>query len=505
MQEKYFKQFTDDVTFSKLVHIRTTYEFMEHLKQFKEKIAIVDDEKKVNYKKLEEDALKIAYLLKENKVNLRENVGVFSLNDYDFVRASLGTMAYGSVATLLPYQLDARSLTGLSMKYNLKVVFYSQKLEEKVNEAKKNLPNVEFIEINDEVQTLGEFDKTMKKDDPACIVLTSGTTGKSKGAVLSHKALYTGVRNGTLGMKKPFDQVYVAVIPFTHVFGLIRSLLTALYTGSTVHTTPDMKKLFVNLKVAQPTILIVVPALAELFLKLAKDMGVGVLGGKLETVIAGGAHVSPYITLEFNKLIDFFGAGYGLTESANLVSGNASAPYKAASVGQFYPYQEYKIVNGELYIKGDNLMLGYYNDPEENAKAFDQEGYFKTGDLVRVDEEGFLYITGRTKEIIVLPNGENVSPAYIESKINEIALIQDSLVYEDKNEFGIVILVAELLPREQVLREKKIGNLEEYLNKKIEEVNQSLLPHERIGKVIVRKEDFPRTPSMKIVRPKREI
>ena len=118
-------------------------------------------------------------------------------------------MAYGSVATLLPYQLDARSLTGLSMKYNLKVVFYSQKLEEKVNEAKKNLPNVEFIEINDEVQTLGEFDKTMKKDDPACIVLTSGTTGKSKGAVLSHKALYTGVRNGTLGMKKPFDQVYV--------------------------------------------------------------------------------------------------------------------------------------------------------------------------------------------------------------------------------------------------------------------------------------------------------
>ena len=123
MQEKYFKQFTDDVTFSKLVHIRTTYEFMEHLKQFKEKIAIVDDEKKVNYKKLEEDALKIAYLLKENKVNLRENVGVFSLNDYDFVRASLGTMAYGSVATLLPYQLDARSLTGLSMKYNLKVVF----------------------------------------------------------------------------------------------------------------------------------------------------------------------------------------------------------------------------------------------------------------------------------------------------------------------------------------------------------------------------------------------
>ena len=150
-------------------------------------------------------------------------------------------------------------------------------------------------------------------------------------------------------------------------------------------------------------------------------------------------------------------------------------------------------------------MLGYYNDPEENAKAFDQEGYFKTGDLVRVDEEGFLYITGRTKEIIVLPNGENVSPAYIESKINEIALIQDSLVYEDKNEFGIVILVAELLPREQVLREKQIDNLEEYLNKKIEEVNQSLLPHERIGKVIVRKEDFPRTPSLKIIRPKREI
>ena len=151
MQEKYFKQFMNEEAYSKLIHIRTTYEFMEHLKQFKEKIAIVDDEKKVDYKKLEEDALKIAYLLKENKVLKRENVGVFSLNDYDFVRASLGTMAYGAVATLLPYQLDARSLTGLSMKYNLKVVFYSQKLEEKVNEAKKNLPYVTFVESNDEV------------------------------------------------------------------------------------------------------------------------------------------------------------------------------------------------------------------------------------------------------------------------------------------------------------------------------------------------------------------
>lgn len=137
-------------------------------------------------------------------------------------------------------------------------------------------------------------------------------------------------------------------------------------------------------------------------------------------------------------------------------------------------------------------------------KTFDEEGYFRTGDLVHIDEEGFLYITGRIKEIIVLPNGENVSPAYIENKINELEEVQDSLVYDETNENGVTILVAELLPRQRALAGKNIENLQQFFEQKIDKVNKSLDSYEKINKVVIRTEDFARTPSLKIIRPERK-
>lgn len=502
-QNEYFKQFTTDEIFEKLVHLETITEFMTHISQYKDLVAVVDTSE-VTYEKVLNDSLSIGYQLKEANVSKGENVGVFSLNDYDFIKAALGTMGYGAVATLLPSQLEGDALFGASMKYHLKALFYSKHLEEKILAVKDRLPHVKFILIEESDKKLSSFNTTIKPANPACIVFTSGTTGKHKGAVLSHKALLTGVRNGALGMADPFYDTYVSVIPFTHVFGLIRNVLTALYTGSKLYTTPDMRQLFKRIKEANPTVLVVVPALAELFLKLIRETGLGVLGNNIQTIIAGGAHVSPYLTTEFNKFGFFFGPGYGLTESANLVAGNPDAVKYPSSVGQFYPYQEYRIVNGELQIKGDNIMTEYYNDPEENALAF-QDGYFRTGDLVRVDENGFLYITGRAKELIILPNGENVSPAYIESKVNEIETVQDSLVYEDKNDFGVTILTCEILPRMQEVRNHGISNLQQHFEEEVAKVNKSLYTYEQIAKVIVRTEDFPRTSSMKIIRPKKEI
>lgn len=500
---QYFKQFTDEKTFSKLVRIKTMPLFMEHIKKYGDKIGVVD-EQEITYNQIYDDALALAFKLKENDINEKENVGVFAPNNYDFVKATLGTMAYGAVATLFPQQLNDTALYYSMLKYNIKALFYAKELENVVELTKEKLPNIKFIKIEKFEKKLTSFSSSIKTDDPACIVLTSGTTGKHKGAILSHKALLTGVWNGALGLKEPFDQVYVSLIPFTHVFGLIRNLLTGLYTGSKVYTTPDMKQLFKTIKIANPTILVLVPALAEIFLKLSKEVGMGILGNNLKVVIAGGAHVSPYLTLEFNKLGIHFCPGYGLTESANLVSGNPEPTYKPRSIGKFYPNQQYKIVDNELRIKGDNLMIKYYNDEEENKKAFDEEGYFRTGDLVHIDEEGFLYITGRIKEIIVLPNGENVSPAYIENKINELEEVQDSLVYDETNENGVTILVAELLPRQRALAGKNIENLQQFFEQKIDKVNKSLDSYEKINKVVIRTEDFARTPSLKIIRPERK-
>ena len=156
-------------------------------------------------------------------------------------------------------------------------------------------------------------------------------------------------------------------------------------------------------------------------------------------------------------------------------------------------------MDGELWIKGDNLFMGYYKDPEATEAAF-EDGYFKTGDLVRFDEEGRLYITGRCKEIIVLKTGENVSPAEVEAKFCELECIQDSLIYLEK-EGNIERLVLEVLPRMAVIKQKGVEDVEAYVKAEIKSVNEKLYDYQKINKIIIRTTDFERTPSMKIKRP----
>jgi long-chain acyl-CoA synthetase len=250
--------------------------------------------------------------------------------------------------------------------------------------------------------------------------------------------------------------------------------------------------------------LVIVPALAELFLNLIKAYGFDMVGGQLKFIICGAASVPPYLINEYHKLNVNFCPGYGLTEFANMVSGNTEGLRKPNSVGLLYPGQVAKVVNGELWLKGRNMLKEYYNEPEENKTAF-EDGWFKTGDLVRFDEENFLYIVGRAKDVIVLSNGENVSPAYIESKINQLTFIQDSLVTESTNELGAQILQVEVVLRASVIRGLGLQGeeLNKYVTEKVLSINNELLDYERFSKVVIRSEDFPRTPAMKIIRPKK--
>jgi long-chain acyl-CoA synthetase len=160
---------------------------------------------------------------------------------------------------------------------------------------------------------------------------------------------------------------------------------------------------------------------------------------------------------------------------------------------------DYKVVDGELWLKGTNMMDGYFGD-EENALAY-EDGWFKTGDLVRFDEDGFLYITGRIKEIIVLSSGENVSPAELEVKFYEIDGVQDCLVY-DITEGNAQLLVLEILPRVSVLKARGVEDLEAYFKEEVEKINASLPAFEKINKIVIRDSDFVRTPAMKIARNK---
>ena len=148
------------------------------------------------------------------------------------------------------------------------------------------------------------------------------------------------------------------------------------------------------------------------------------------------------------------------------------------------------------------MLTKYIGNDEENEKAF-EDGWFKTGDLVRFDEEGMLYIVGRSKEIIVLSSGENISPASLEAKFNELDIVQDSQVYEDVDEKGSHFLALEVVPRLVELMKVEAEDKNGYLMKKLNEVNNSLLPYERVNKIIIRDSDFQRSPSMKIIRYKK--
>ena len=256
--------------------------------------------------------------------------------------------------------------------------------------------------------------------------------------------------------------------------------------------------MFRDIAVFKPTIMVLVPALAEMALNLSKQFGRNMLGEDMKTIICGAAAVAPYLVTEYKKIGITLLPGYGLTESACLVSGNPEAMRKPDSVGLIYPGIDYKIVDGELWLKGKTMMSGYVGD-EENEIAYSADGYFKTGDLVRMDEEGFLYITGRSKEIIVLSSGENISPAELESYFYAMDEVQDCLVYADNSD-GREVLAIQLLPRAVTVQAMGITDVESYLKEKVAEVNQKLPAFQRINKVVIRDADFVRSPSMKIVR-----
>ena len=484
-----FEQFTDPQTYAKIVDWpNVTAMWKNSVKTYGKNLAVEDGETSLTYDELDARAARIRGALKAQGVEKGDRVGLFALNGYEFVGAYLAIVTSGAVAVLLPPQLDGMTVAGLSRMFGLKLLVTDGTLKAK-------LPDPMPIPVM-AANTEGEPTEAIEVDpkDPCVIMFTGGTTGRSKGALLSNGAVMTGTKYGCYGIKEIFEQRYFLVLPLTHVFGLIRNLMACLYTGSALHICRNNKDMFREIAMFRPTVWVVVPALAEMALNLSKQFKRNMLGDSMKTVICGAAAVAPYLVREYHKLgIDLF-PGYGLTESANLVSGNPNNLEKPESVGLPFPGQELKIVNGELWLKGPNMMDGYVGNPAENAAAY-EDGWFKTGDLARFDEDGFLYITGRTKEIIVLSNGENVSPAEVEAKFNELETVQDSLIYAEND-----VLVLEVVPRNTVLmtlgKEDPIAFLREQLN----EVNRTLPGYQRVAKIVIRDTDFKRSPSMKILR-----
>lgn len=496
-----FEKYTDAETFKKIKEYETITEMLENAAcQYGDDFAITDASGSYTYRQLDRDVAAFRGVLKKNGVAAESRIGMIGANGYQFVKAFLAITTYGCTAVVLPVQLDDKTVFGCSMKFGMSALVYQDDLSEKVefaNRTNKNLVCIPWSQSSDATPAA-----QVDGDTPCVIMFTGGTTGKSKGALLNHRAILQGTINGCYGYKDVFGQRYMLALPLSHIFGLVRNMLTPLYTGGHVFICKTPQDLFRDIATFRPTVMVLVPALAEMALNLSKKFNRNMLGSDMKYIICGAAAVAPYLIEEYANIGITVFPGYGLTESANLVSGNPEQASKPESVGIPYPHQEFKIVEGELWLKGLNMMNGYVGDDEENASAY-EDGWFKTGDLVRIDEDGFLYIVGRCKDIIVLSNGENVSPAEVETYFNALPTVQDSQVYEDVLDNGTHILAVEVVPRATEFAKLGISNSNAYLEEQLKEVNSKLPSHMKITKFIVRDTDFERTPSMKIVRYKK--
>lgn len=379
----------------------------------------------------------------------------------------------------------------------------------------------------------GLYEKVELDPDQMCVIFfTSGTSGTSKGVMLSHTNILANVNDAA--------QVYqpeggtLAILPFTHAFGLNTGVLMLIHYGYPVFISNGLPSFMREMTIAKPNILFLVPLFIETFsntiwrtaekqgqaktLRMAMTasnalMKVGVdkrqkffssilekFGGNLKYIICGGAALDPHYVKEFRTMgIDLM-QGYGITECSPIISVNTSLDgFRSSddSVGWTFPSVEFKIDDpdstgrGEILVKGPSVMLGYYNDPHSTADAF-RDGWFCTGDLGRINKDGSLTITGRKKNLIILSNGENVSPEEIEYMLGQIPEIAEVVVYPEGN-----LMVAEIFPTENDLCD---NDLKAVIQERINDYNASQPSHKRINKVKIRKSEFEKTTTMKIKR-----
>ncbi len=481
--------------FAKVKYLPTLPEFLEWLPaQYGTLPAINDNGQVTTYQQLADRVARRRAFIAGLGLKKGAKIAIFDRNSQNAIELFLAVTSAGYVGILFPSALPAQAVLGSCAKFDVEALFVRDEFKALTEGLK--IPVLPADSIADEKAPVAKVDK----DDPAAIFFTGGTTGTPKGVVLPHRALMRGAFNGLFA---PGPQLGIhrgiAILPFSHVFGLIAATMGLFYKGGELFTCEDMKATIGKIPMIKPTYLVLVPGLCEVLIGLTKMYGPQFLGGSLKLIISGAANVPPRLQVEFEKLGIELCAGYGMTETANLTTANANVKEKPTSIGKLYPGQEAKIVNDELWIKGDNLFLGYYKDEANTRATLTEDGWIKTGDLARVDEDGFYYIIGRIKNLIILGNGENVSPESIEELFYKSPLVRDCLVSEGEKD-GSPCIAIDILPQMAAFDGKPWEEVVATMEGIVEKINAELPSYERITKVSVRKEDFKRTGSMKVAR-----
>jgi len=391
-------------------------------------------------------------------------------------------------------------------------------------------------------QLFSPSEEIVNEEDLAVIIYTSGTTGHSKGVMLTHKNLVTNLISISEVITFKPDDRFLSILPLSHTMESTCGFLTPIACGSSIQylkQAPTAGILLPALKKVKPTVMVSVPLILEKIYKkkilgeinskkitraiyrtsfgrkklnqIAGKKLYKTFGGKLRRVFIGGAPFGPEAERFLIEGNFPYSCGYGLTETSPLLTGTVT-DVRFQSVGPTVMDVEIKIVApdtesgiGEIYARGPNIMKGYYNDPERTAEVFSADGWFITGDRGYVDKDGYVFIKGRSKNMILGPSGENIYPEEIEAKLNESEYVLESLVYEkERCVTARVHLDYETLDKEfkaEKLSETQIHQQVEKLLITIKkEVNASVSDFSRIHDIIEQQEPFEKTPTQKIKR-----
>lgn len=494
-----------------------------------------------------------------------KRIAVIGENRYEWELAYLSVVCGTGTVVPLDKSLPANELEELVERSEVEAIFYSKKYEEIVEKIKYSEKNKlkhlismdsdihkegiysqkELIEKGKEFVEAGDrsfIDAKINPEEMSIMLFTSGTTSKSKVVALSHKNMVSNVMDFASVLDIDSSDRILSFLPLHHVFECTVGMLYSLYIGAQRSFCEGIRHIVENLNEYQITFASFVPAIYESMHKtiiknlekegkleavrklmeankdktmaekkeIFKDIH-NVFGGQIKLFVSGAAALEKEVEEDFREWGVNLCQGYGLTETSPVIGVETNENFRVGSIGKPLPHIQAKIEDaneegmGELVVKGPNVMLGYYND-EEATKEVLEDGWFRTGDLAKIDEDGYIFICGRKKSVIVLKNGKNIFPEEMEALVNKIEGVKESFIFgkqqsDDKDDIKINVKI--IFDREIMQEAYKVTTDDEIykvLAEKVKEVNQIMPKYKAIRGILISEEPLLKTTTSKIKR-----
>ena len=494
-----------------------------------------------------------------------KRIAVIGENRYEWEIAYLSVVCGTGTVVPLDKSLPANELESVIERSEVEAIFYSEKYEEVLTKIKykesnklKHLISMDKLQSEHGIYSMKELISKGKElldngnkeflkakidsKKMSIMLFTSGTTSRSKVVMLSHKNICSNLMDIASILDVTSDDVLLSVLPIHHVFECTVGFLFSLYKGAQTVFCDGLRHITDNLREYKVSVMACVPGIYEkIFLMVRKQMEKqgkleeilekeekyktasmeerknafkeihDMFGGNIKLFISGAAALDSNIEERYRLLGFNLVQGYGLTETSPVVAVGTNKEYKTGSIGKCVPSDEVKLLDvnaegiGELAVKGPNVALGYYNDNEATKESF-EDGWFKTGDLAKIDDEGYIFICGRKKSVIVLKNGKNIFPEEMENLVNKIEGVKESFIFGKKlsdDKENVKIHVKVVYDKEIVKETYKVETEEQIYNAllgKIKEINSHMPKYKAIRGMIITEEPLIKTTTNKIKR-----